>query len=186
MNDSRGFTEFHVGHGYDAHRRATRGDLAGAAGAGTSKDGRALVLGGVVFPSEIPLDGHSDADVVCHAVIDALLSAAGLGDIGEMFPDSDPAYAGVSSLNLLRRSAVAARTEGWSLVNADCTVIADSPMLTPHKPEMQKLLSEAACGPVSVSGKRTEGLGALGRGEGVAAHAVALVSRKSADEEKQQ
>ncbi|HCB33643.1 MAG TPA: 2-C-methyl-D-erythritol 2,4-cyclodiphosphate synthase [Acidimicrobiaceae bacterium] len=161
--------DFRVGHGYDAHRRAPAGDAA--------PDGRDLVLGGVRFADEPPLLGHSDADVVSHAVIDAFLSAAGLGDIGEMFPDTDPAHAGASSIELLRQCAAAVDSAGWRLLNADCTVVTDRPMLSPHKPKMQRLLSDAARGPVTVSGKRTEGLGALGRGEGVAAFAVALVGR---------
>ncbi len=168
-------SDLRIGHGYDAHRRLCETDPGAASNAN-----RCLVLGGVEFADEAPLVGHSDADVVCHAVIDALLNAAGLGDIGEMFPDSDPAFAGASGLDLLRRSVETAAAEGWSLVNADCTVVTDRPMIAPHKPQMQKLLSEAADGQVTVSGKRTEGMGAFGRGEGVVAFAVALLVRKSA------
>ncbi len=178
--------DLRIGHGYDAHRRVSELDL-DVAGENSdhkhqnkhSNAKRCLVLGGVEFANEVPLVGHSDADVVCHAVIDALLSAAGLSDIGEMFPDSDPAFAGASGLDLLRRSTEATAKQGWSLVNADCTVVTDRPMIAPHKPQMQQLLSEAAGGQVTVSGKRTEGIGALGRGEGVVALAVALLVRKS-------
>jgi 2-C-methyl-D-erythritol 2,4-cyclodiphosphate synthase len=150
-----------IGQGYDAHRYAD--------------DGRPLVLGGVTFDGERGLMGHSDADVVAHAVTDALLSASGLGDIGEHFPDGEEAFAGADSIALLREAAARARAAGWRLVNADCTVIADRPRISPAKTEMQERLSDAAGGPVTVCGKRTEGIGALGRGEGVVALAVALV-----------
>ncbi len=150
-----------IGQGYDAHRYAT--------------DGRSLVLGGLQFADEPGLDGHSDADPVAHAVIDALLGAAGLGDIGQMFPDDDPLLAGADSVELLRRAGQKIRQAGFDVVNVDCTVIIDHPRISPVKAEMETRLSEAAGGPVTVSGKRTEGIGALGRGEGVVAMAVALV-----------
>lgn len=150
-----------IGQGYDAHRYAD--------------DDRPLVLGGVTFEGEQGLTGHSDADVVAHAVTDALLSASGLGDIGEHFSDQDPAFAGADSIELLREAASRARTAGWQLVNADCTVIADRPRISPAKAAMQDRLSDAAGGPVTVCGKRTEGIGALGRGEGIVALAVALM-----------
>ena len=150
-----------IGQGYDAHRYAD--------------DDRPLVLGGVTFPGERGLQGHSDADVVAHAVTDAVLSAAGLGDIGQMFSDEDPALAGADSIELLRQATALVRKAGWSLVNADCTVVVDAPKIAPVKDEMQRLLSEAAGGPVTVCGKRSEGIGALGRGEGVVALAVALL-----------
>lgn len=150
-----------IGQGYDAHGYAT--------------DDRPLVLGGVTFAGERGLAGHSDADVVTHAVIDALLSASGLGDIGQMFSDEDQVLAGADSVELLRVAASRAAAAGWVLVNADCTVVADHPKVAPVKVEMQRLLSEAAGGPVTVCGKRTEGIGALGRGEGMVALAVALM-----------
>ena len=150
-----------VGQGYDAHRYAD--------------DGRPLVLGGVQFDDETGLDGHSDADPVAHAVIDAMLGASGLGDIGQMFPDTDPALAGASSVELLRQAAQRVRAAGFDVVNVDCTVVVDRPRISSVKTEMEAVLSEAAGGPVTVSGKRTEGIGALGRGEGVVALAVALV-----------
>ena len=152
-----------IGQGYDAHRYAD--------------DGRPLVLGGVTFDGERGLSGHSDADVVTHAVIDAFLSACGLGDIGEMFPDDDPDLAGADSIVLLRQATERARNAGWRLVNADCTVVVDRPKIVHAKEEMQKTMSEAAGAPVTVCGKRTEGIGALGRGEGVVALAVALVEQ---------
>ena len=120
-------------------------------------------------------DGAAADDVVAHAVTDAMLSAAGLGDIGQMFSDEDPALAGADSIELLRQATALVRKAGWSLVNADCTVVVDAPKIAPVKDEMQRLLSEAAGGPVTVCGKRSEGIGALGRGEGVVALAVALL-----------
>ncbi|MFT5530871.1 MAG: 2-C-methyl-D-erythritol 2,4-cyclodiphosphate synthase [Candidatus Poriferisodalaceae bacterium] len=150
-----------IGQGYDAHRYAD--------------DDRDLVLGGVQFPGERGLHGHSDADVVAHAVIDALLGAAGLGDIGTHFPDTDPMYAGADSIELLRRTTGVLRGAGYRAVNVDCTVIADRPRIAPHREEMQNILSTAAGAPVTVCGKTTEGIGALGRGEGVVGLAVALV-----------
>ena len=138
---------------------------------------RPLVLGGVTFPGERGLVGHSDADVVAHAVTDALLGAAGLGDIGQHFPDTDPALAGADSVGLLEQAAGAVRAAGWEPGNVDCTVVLDSPKLAPHREEIQRRLSEAVGAPVTVKGKRPEGLGAIGRGEGIACFAVAIVSR---------
>jgi 2-C-methyl-D-erythritol 2,4-cyclodiphosphate synthase len=137
---------------------------------------RSLVLGGVTFPGERGLAGHSDADVVAHAVIDALLGAAGLGDIGQHFPDTDPALAGADSIELLRRAVADVRAAGWEPGNVDCTVILDAPKLAPHRDEVQGRLSAAVGAPVTVKGKRPEGLGALGRGEGIACFAVAVVT----------
>ena len=131
------------------------------------------MLGGVQFPGEPPLMGHSDADVVAHAVIDAMLSAAGLGDIGTNFPDSDERWRGADSIAMLTQVAARLADNGWQLANADCTVICDRPMISPHRDEMEQLLSAAADGPVTVCGKRTEGLGAS---DGIVAHAVALIA----------
>ena len=142
---------------------------------------RTLVLGGVRFDDERGLDGHSDADVVAHACIDAMLAAAGLGDIGQMFSDSDPAWAGADSVDLLRRAAGAVRDAGWEPVNLSCTAVLDAPKLAPHRHLMQQRLSAAAGAPVTVTGRSSEGVGAMGRGEGVAAIAVALVARRSDD-----
>ena len=157
-----------VGQGFDVHRYSDDAE-------------RTLVLGGVRFEGERGLDGHSDADVVAHACIEALLSAAGLGDIGQMFSDRDPAWAGADSLDLLRRAAGAVREAGWDAVNVSCTAVLDRPKLAPHRDAMQQRLSAAAGAPVTVTGRRSEGVGALGRGEGVAAWAVALVARRSDD-----
>ena len=152
-----------IGHGYDVHRLV---------------EGRKLVLGGVTIPWKKGLLGHSDADVLTHALMDALLGAAALGDIGQMFPDSDPAYEGADSLKLLR--AVCRRLEeaGYRVENVDCTVIAQAPRLSGHILDMRKNLS--ACmgvgqDRVSVKATTEEHLGFTGRGEGIAAHAVCLI-----------
>lgn len=133
---------------------------------------RVLVLGGVRLDGP-GLTGHSDADVVAHAIADALLGAAGLGDIGEHFPDTDPAWAGADSLELLR--AVVGLLGKWRVRNVDCSVVLEAPKLAPHRAAMQDKLGDVVGAPVSVKAKRAEGLGALGRGEGVACWAVALV-----------
>ncbi|MGH9006841.1 MAG: 2-C-methyl-D-erythritol 2,4-cyclodiphosphate synthase [Acidimicrobiales bacterium] len=138
---------------------------------------RRLILGGVEIPGARGLAGHSDADVVAHALTDAVLGAAALGDIGTHFPDADPAYAGVNSLLLLAKAVGLARGAGFEPVNADCTVIAEEPRLAPHASAMGAALGGAFGGPVSVKATRAEGLGALGRAEGIACIAVALVSR---------
>jgi len=156
--------EVRVGLGFDVHPFSDDPD-------------RPLVLGGVVFNGERGLAGHSDADVVAHAVTDALLGAAGLGDIGQHFPDTDPAQRGADSLGLLAAAARLADEEGWRLVNADCTVVLDAPRLAPHRAAMQEALGAAGGSDVTVKASRTEGMGALGRGEGVACWAVALVRR---------
>lgn len=153
-----------VGLGFDMHAFA-------------DDPARPLVLGGVCFDGERGLAGHSDADVVAHAAADALLGAAGLGDLGQHFPDTDPAWAGADSIDLLRRIAALLTEAGWRTVNVDCAVVLEAPLLAPRRDEMQRRLSQAARGDVTVRGKRAEGLGALGRGEGVACWAVALVDK---------
>ena len=157
-------SEVRVGQGFDLHPFAAESD-------------RPLVLGGVTFAGERGLAGHSDADVIAHAVTDALLGAAGLGDIGQHFPDTDGALAGADSLDLLRQAVRAVRAAGWEPGNVDCTVVLDAPKLAPHRDVVQARLSEAVGAPVTVKGKRPEGLGALGRGEGIACFAVAIVRR---------
>jgi 2-C-methyl-D-erythritol 2,4-cyclodiphosphate synthase len=151
-----------VGQGFDVHRF-------------TDDPGRILILGGVRFEGERGLEGHSDADVIAHAVTDALLGAAGLGDIGQLFPDTDPALAGADSLVLLAEAVRQVRAAGWEPGNVDCTVVLEAPKLAPRKAEIQQLLSGTVGAPVTVKGKRAERLGALGRREGIACHAVALV-----------
>ena len=138
---------------------------------------RPLVLGGVVLPGERGLAGHSDADVVAHAVADALLGAAALGDIGAHFPDTDPRWRGPDSLTLLRHVVGLVQAEGWSIGNVDTTVVLENPRLAPHKPAMEERLAAVVGAAVSVKAKRAEGLGALGRGEGVACFADALLLR---------
>jgi len=139
---------------------------------------RRLVLGGVHLPGERGLRGHSDADVVAHAVADAVLGAAGLGDLGEHFPDTDAAWAGADSLAILARVVELVAGGGWSVGNIDCTVVLEAPKLAPHRAEMAGLLGDVVGGAgVSVKATRAEGLGAIGRGEGVACWAVALLGR---------
>ncbi len=133
-----------------------------------------MVLGGVAFPGP-GLVGHSDADVIAHACADALLGAAGLGDIGSHFPDTDVRFGGADSIELLRAVGDEVHAAGWAVANVDCAVVCDEPKIGPHRDAMQRRLSDAAGGPVTVKGKRPEGLGALGRGEGVACWAVALL-----------
>jgi 2-C-methyl-D-erythritol 2,4-cyclodiphosphate synthase len=152
-----------VGQGFDVHAFA-------------DDPARRLVLGGVVFDGERGLVGHSDADVVAHACADALLGAAGLGDIGSHFPDDDLRWKGADSIELLRHVAVLVRDAGWSVGNVDCAVVCERPRLAPRRDEMMARLTDAVGAPVSVKGNRAEGLGALGRGEGVACFAVAVVT----------
>jgi 2-C-methyl-D-erythritol 2,4-cyclodiphosphate synthase len=140
--------------------------------------GRPLVLGGVTVPSETGLDGHSDADVLSHAVAEALLGALALGDLGRHFPDTDPRWRGVSSLVLLGAVVELVRGRGGALVNVDATVLAQAPRLVPHLPEMARRLADVLGipeGRVSVKAKSPEGLGLLGRREGIAAMAVVSV-----------
>jgi 2-C-methyl-D-erythritol 2,4-cyclodiphosphate synthase len=155
-----------VGNGFDVH-------------AWSDDPGRVLVLGGVTFAGERGLAGHSDADVVAHACTDALLGAAGLGDIGSLFPDTDDRWRDADSVGLLAEAARRVRAAGWNPQNVDCTVVLDAPKLAPAREEMQRRLGEAVGAPVTVKGKRTEGVGALGRGEGIVAWAVALVAQRS-------
>jgi len=153
-----------VGQGFDIHRFS-------------DDPQRALVLGGVVFEGERGLHGHSDADAIAHAVTDALLGAAGLGDIGEHFPDTDERWKGADSIELLRHAAGLLADAGWMVGNVDCSVVCEQPKLAPRRAEMQQRLSEAAGAPVTVKGRRAEGLGALGRREGIACWAVAVIQR---------
>ena len=138
---------------------------------------RPLILGGVTFAGERGLAGHSDADAVTHACADALLSASGLGDLGELFPDTEDRWRGADSLELLQQVVDRVRAAGWWPVNVDCSVVCEAPKLAPRRAEMSARLSDVVRAPVTVKGKRAEGLGALGRGEGIACWAVALVER---------
>lgn len=155
-----------VGQGFDIHPF-------------TDDPTRRLVLGGVEFGGERGLAGHSDADVIAHAVTDALLGAAGLGDIGQHFPDTDPSLAGADSIELLRQAVADLRANGWNPGNVDCTVVLEAPKLAARRDEIEARLSDAVGAPVTVKGKRAEGLGSLGRQEGIACWAVALVEGPS-------
>ena len=152
-----------IGHGYDVHKLV---------------EGRKLILGGIEIPYEKGLLGHSDADVLTHALMDALLGAAALGDIGKLFPDNDPRYAGADSVVLLREVHRVLTEAGYRVGNVDCTVLAQRPKLAPFIPRMRENLAEAMglkVGCVSVKATTEEGLGFTGEGLGIAAHAVALI-----------
>jgi 2-C-methyl-D-erythritol 2,4-cyclodiphosphate synthase len=154
-----------IGHGYDVHRLVP---------------GRKLILGGVEIPYELGLEGHSDADVLTHALMDALLGSAALGDIGQLFPDSDDAYLGADSIALLTKVCQVLSRHGYKLVNADCTVVAQRPKLAGYIPEMRRRLAQAMgadMDAVSVKATTEEGLGFTGDGSGIAAHAVVLTER---------
>lgn len=154
-----------IGHGYDVHRLV---------------EGRKLILGGVEIPFEKGLDGHSDADVLVHAVMDALLGAAALGDIGKLFPDNDDAYLGADSVELLKKVRNVLQEHGWKPGNLDATVIAQRPKLAPYIDTMRKRIADALetdVGSVSVKATTEERLGFTGSGEGIAAHAVCLIER---------
>lgn len=156
---------FRIGQGLDVHRLV---------------EGRKLILGGVEIPYEKGLLGHSDADALLHAITDAILGAAGLGDIGRLFPDTDPAFAGADSRILLREAMRRVREAGWEVVNVDATIIAQAPKISTHAVQMVANIAadlgvDAGC--VNVKGKTNEKLGHLGRGEGIATQAVALIAR---------
>ena len=154
-----------IGHGYDVHRLVA---------------GRKLILGGVEVPFEKGLDGHSDADVLVHAVMDAMLGAAALGDIGKLFPDNDDAYLGADSMELLKKVRDVLRAHGWNLGNLDATVIAQRPKLAPFIDTMRSNIADALetdVSNISVKATTEERLGFTGSGEGIAAHAVCLIER---------
>lgn len=157
-----------IGHGYDVHRLV---------------EGRDLILGGVKLEYPLGLLGHSDADVLTHAVMDALLGAAALGDIGHLFPDSDDRFKGADSIALARQVAGVLGIHGYRIVNVDATVLAQRPKLAPHIPLMRQRLAAALgveADAVSVKATTEEGLGFTGNGEGIAAHAVCLIEKISA------
>ena len=157
-------TQVRVGQGFDIHRFS-------------DDRNRRLVLGGVVFEDERGLVGHSDADVIAHAVTDALLGAAGLGDIGERFPETDSRWKDADSLVMLRDAAALVRAAGWEVGNVDCSVVCEAPKLAARKAEIERALSEAVGADVSVKGRRAEGLGAIGRREGIACWSVVVITR---------
>lgn len=152
-----------IGHGYDVHRLTA---------------GRKLVVGGVEIPYVLGLDGHSDADVLVHAVMDALLGAAAMGDIGKLFPDSDPQYSGISSILLLETVARRLKDAGYRVGNVDATIVAQKPKMAPYLPEMVQILAKSLQVPVdrvNIKATTEEHLGFTGREEGIAAHAVCLL-----------
>ena len=154
---------FRIGVGYDSHRTI---------------EGRKLLLGGEHIPSTVGLKGHSDGDALCHAITDAILGAAGRGDIGQHFPDTDPQYRDADSLELLRRAVAVVRNAGFVIENIDAVVVAERPKLAPHVDRIRARLAgalEISTDAVSVKGKTNEGMGEIGRGEGMAVHAVALL-----------
>jgi 2-C-methyl-D-erythritol 2,4-cyclodiphosphate synthase len=158
-------SDFRVGHGFDVHALV---------------EGRRLIIGGVDIPYELGLAGHSDADVLLHAICDALLGAAGLGDIGRHFPDTDAAFAGIDSRILLRRVAEQLRERAWQVGNVDATIIAQAPKMAPHIARMTAHIADdlgVAIERVNVKATTTEKLGFTGRGEGIAAEAVCLIVR---------
>jgi 2-C-methyl-D-erythritol 2,4-cyclodiphosphate synthase len=156
---------FRVGIGVDAH---------------ALEEGVPLVLGGVSFVHPRGLAGHSDGDVLAHALLDAVLGAAGLGDIGSLFPSGDDRFRGADSIELLREAYAQVREAGWTLVNADCVLVGEEPRIADRREEMCARLSEALDGrEVNVRATTTDGLGFTGRGEGLAAHAVALLERST-------
>jgi len=165
---------FRVGHGFDIHRFS-------------DDPARQLVLGGVLFEGERGLVGHSDADVAAHACTDAILSPAGLGDIGQHFPDTDPAWAGADSMSMLAHAVGLVQAAGFAVANIDLTIVCERPKIAPHKQDMQRNLSAVVGAPVMLKGKRAEGLGSLGRVEGIACWAVSLLNETANvhDEEAQ-
>lgn len=156
---------FRIGHGYDIHRTIA---------------GRPLVLGGVAFPADFGLDGHSDADALTHAICDALLGAAGLPDIGHQFPNTDPAFKNADSQVLLQRVIAALRERGWAPVNIDATLVAEQPKIAPRLAEMKAALARStglAVEAIGVKATTNEGRDDIGRGLAIAAHAVALIQK---------
>lgn len=154
-----------VGNGFDIHRFS-------------DDPSRQLVLGGVVVPESPGLDGHSDADVIAHAVADALLGASGLGDLGRLFPDTDEQWRGADSIELLAEVVRRVHDAGWAVLNADCSVIAERPKLAPLRAQMEERLSSTVGAPVTIKGRRAEGIGGLGRAEGIACLASVLIQER--------
>jgi 2-C-methyl-D-erythritol 2,4-cyclodiphosphate synthase len=163
-------SDLRVGQGFDIHRFSDDPD-------------RVLVLAGCVFDGERGLEGHSDADAIAHACSDALLGAAGLGDIGMHFPDTDPAWKGADSLTLLQHVVGLVVADGWEVANIDCAVVCERPKLAPRRDEMQQKLTSLVGATVSIKGNRAERLGAIGRTEGIACFATALLVRRSSETE---
>ncbi|MFN3256805.1 MAG: 2-C-methyl-D-erythritol 2,4-cyclodiphosphate synthase [Ilumatobacter sp.] len=158
-----------VGQGFDVHQFSDDPE-------------RRLILAGCHFEGERGLAGHSDADAIAHACSDALLGAAGLGDIGMHFPDTDPTWAGADSMAMLRHVVALVSEDGWTVANIDCAVVCERPKLAPRRDEMQRNLTDAVGAPVTIKGNRAEQLGAIGRGEGIVCFATALLVRERDDE----
>ena len=161
--------DLRVGQGFDVHRFSDDPD-------------RVLVLGGCRFDGEPGLVGHSDADAIAHACSDALLGAAGLGDIGMHFPDTDPEWSGADSVTMLAHVVGLVGDHGWDVANVDCAVVCERPKLAPRRDEMQQRLTDVVGAPVTIKGNRAEKLGAIGRSEGVACFATALLVRRDASD----
>ena len=158
---------YHAGFGYDVHRLVM---------------GRPLILGGIEVPFEKGLEGHSDADVLLHALIDAVLGAAGMGDIGTHFPSSDPSIEGISSVDMLRQVMRMVGEKGWRVENVDGTIVTQQPRLSPHTPKMKKAVAETLSiegERVNIKSKTTDGLGFTGTGEGMAAYCVVMLVREA-------
>jgi 2-C-methyl-D-erythritol 2,4-cyclodiphosphate synthase len=160
--------DLRVGQGFDIHRFS-------------DDPSRVLVLAGSLFDGERGLVGHSDADVISHACADALLGAAGLGDIGMHFPDTDPEWSGADSIRLLEHVVGLITGDGWEVANIDCAVVCERPKLAPRRNEMQQRLTDVVGAPVTIKGNRAEQLGAIGRTEGIACFATALLVRSAPD-----
>ena len=159
-------TNLRIGQGYDVHRL---------------KEGRALILGGVNIPFDLGLDGHSDADVLVHAIMDALCGASKLGDIGKLFPDTDPRYAGISSILLLQQVGAALREKGFQVVNIDATLVAQAPKVAPYRRQMEENIADAldiGMEQINIKATTEEHLGFTGDGSGMAAKAVALIEKQ--------
>ncbi len=159
-------TNLRIGQGYDVHRL---------------KEGRALILGGVNIPFDLGLDGHSDADVLVHAIMDALCGASKLGDIGKLFPDTDPRYAGISSILLLQQVGAALREKGFQVVNIDATLVAQAPKVAPYRRQMEENIADAldiGMEQINIKATTEEHLGFTGDGSGMAAKAVVLIEKQ--------
>ena len=155
-----------IGHGYDAHR---------------FEDGKEMIIGGVTFDCPYGLMAHSDGDVLCHAICDALLGAAGLGDIGKHFPDKDPKYKGISSMLLLEHTVSLLSNMGYTIGNIDCTVVAQAPKIAPYIEEIKNNIERVTSSPVNVKATTEEHMGFTGREEGISAHAVALIDENNSN-----
>jgi len=178
MADRPPSTPLRIGYGYDIHRLVKVASTCLTADSGES---RRLVLGGVVFESDCVLDGHSDADVLTHAICDALLGAAGLPDIGHFFPNTDPAFKGIDSQKLLEKTCAEIRSRSWEIVNIDASLVAEKPKIAPQLGAMKARLAESmgvAADRIGIKATTNEGVDDIGRGLAITAHAVALIEKQ--------